>query len=83
MLRTPNLRALELEIFGRFQHSLKLEHLHYFSPASICHLAERVGLVPEFTTTESHLLSGFLGPHLASIRQQMRGSDLFFAASKP
>ncbi len=83
VLRTPNLRALELDIFGRFQHSLKLEHLHYFSPTSICHLAERVGLVPEFTTTESHLLAGFLGPHLASIRQQLRGSDLFFAASKP
>ena len=83
VLRTPNLRALELEIFGCFQHSLKLEHLHYFSPASICHLAERVGLVPEFTTTESHLLAGFLGPHLASVRQQLRGSDLFFAASKP
>ncbi|MEP6669091.1 MAG: class I SAM-dependent methyltransferase [Chthoniobacter sp.] len=83
VLRTPNLRALEMEIFDRHQHSLKLEHLHYFSPASLCHLAERVGLVPEFTTTESHLLAGFLGPHLASIRQQLRGSDLFFAASKP
>ena len=83
VLRTPNLRALELDIFGPFQHSLKLEHLHYFSPASICHLAERVGLVPEFTTTESHLLAGFLGGHLASVRQQLRGSDLFFAASKP
>jgi 2-polyprenyl-3-methyl-5-hydroxy-6-metoxy-1,4-benzoquinol methylase len=83
VLRTPNLQALELEIFGRFQHSLKLEHLQYFSAASLCHLAERVGLVPEFTTTESHLLEGFLGSHLASIRQQLRGSDLFFAASKP
>jgi 2-polyprenyl-3-methyl-5-hydroxy-6-metoxy-1,4-benzoquinol methylase len=83
VLRTPNLRALEMSIFRRFQHSLKLEHLHYFSPASMCHLAERVGLVPEFTTTESHLLAGFLGTHLASIRQQLRGSDLFFAASKP
>ena len=83
VLRTPNLRALELDVFGRFQHSLKLEHLHYFSPASICRVAERVGLVPEFTTTESHLLAGFLGSHLASIRQQLRGSDLFFAASKP
>jgi SAM-dependent methyltransferase len=83
VLRTPNLRALEMTIFGRFQHSLKLEHLHYFSPASLCHLSERVGLVPEFTTTESHLLAGFLGSHLASVRQQLRGSDLFFAASKP
>lgn len=82
VLRTPNLRALELDIFGCFQHSLKLEHLHYFSPRSICHLAERVGLVPEFMTTESHLLAGFLDTHLASIRQQLRGSDLFFAASK-
>ena len=83
VLRTPNLCALEMSIFGRFQHSLKLEHLHYFSPASICHLSERVGLVPEFTTTESHLLTGFLGVHLASIRQELQGSDLFFAASKP
>ena len=33
--------------------------------------------------TESHLLTGFLGSHLASIRQQLRGSDLFFAATKP
>lgn len=83
VLRTPNVQALELEVFGRFQHSLKLEHLQYFSAASLCHLSERVGLVPEFTTTESHLLGGFLGSHLASIRQQLRGSDLFFAASKP
>jgi SAM-dependent methyltransferase len=83
VLRTPNLAALELEVFGRYQHSLKLEHLQYFSPASICHLSERVGLVPEFTTTESHLLEGFLGSHLATVRQRLRGSDLFFAASKP
>ena len=83
VVRTPNLQALELEVFGRFQHSLKLEHLQYFSAASICHLSERVGLVPEFATTESHLLGGFLGSHLASVRQQLRGSDLFFAASKP
>lgn len=82
VLRTPNLRALEMDTFGRCQHSLKLEHLHYFSPRSMCHLCERVGLTPEFVTTESHLLSGFLGRHLASVRQQLRGSDLFFAASK-
>jgi 2-polyprenyl-3-methyl-5-hydroxy-6-metoxy-1,4-benzoquinol methylase len=83
ILRTPNLRAVELEVFGRYQHSLKLEHLHYFSPHSLCCLCERIGLVPEFTSTESHLLAGFLGHHLATIRQQLRGSDLFFAASKP
>lgn len=83
VLRTPNLMALELEIFDRYQHSLKLEHLHYFSPRSLCHVCERVGLTPEYTTTESHLLSGFLGRHLATVRQQLRGSDIFFAASKP
>ena len=83
VLRTPNLRALELDVFGRHYHSLKLEHLHYFSGTSLCHLCERVGLVPEFVTTESHLLEGFLGHHLASLRQLGRGSDLFAAASKP
>jgi len=83
VVRTPNIRALEFEVFGRYYHSLKLEHLHYFSPASLCHVFERAGLLPKFLTTESHLLAGFLGSHLSSLRQQLRGSDLFAVASKP
>jgi 2-polyprenyl-3-methyl-5-hydroxy-6-metoxy-1,4-benzoquinol methylase len=76
-LRTPNLCALELDVFGPFYHSLKLEHLHYFSVTSLSHLLLRAGLSPAFVTTESHLLRGLLGTALEVFGREQRGSDLF------
>jgi SAM-dependent methyltransferase len=82
VIRTPNLTAIEAEIFGSYYHSIKIEHLHYFSPASLCFALERADLKPAFLTTESHLLRGFLGKSLESYARRLRGSDLFAVAQK-
>jgi 2-polyprenyl-3-methyl-5-hydroxy-6-metoxy-1,4-benzoquinol methylase len=82
VIRTPNLIAIEAEIFGSYYHSIKMEHLHYFSPASLCFALERADLKPAFLTTESHLLRGFLGKSLESYARRLRGSDLFAVAQK-
>ena len=82
VIRTPNLIALEAEVFGSFYHSIKMEHLHYFSPSSLCLAIERAALKPAFLTSESHLLRGFLGTALDSYARCLRGSDLFAVAQK-
>ena len=82
VIRTPNLLSIEARVFGNDYHSLKREHLHYFSGASLCHAMERAGLVPAFLTTESHLLKGFLGRALQGFACRLEGSDLFAVAQK-
>ena len=81
-IRTPNLMALEREIFGRYYHSLKREHLQYFSPRSIILFLNKVGLTPLFLTSESHLLKGFFREDIHYFARLLKGSDLFIAARK-
>ena len=83
-VRTPNLEAVELEVFGRFYHSLKMEHVHYFSGRSICHGFEMAGLIPRFLTTEAHLLTGVLGEAAVQTHARtLRGSDLLAVGQRP
>jgi 2-polyprenyl-3-methyl-5-hydroxy-6-metoxy-1,4-benzoquinol methylase len=77
LLRTPNLMAIERSIFGSRYHSLKLEHLHYFSPRSLAELAVEAGLRPRAILTESHLLQGFSPSVNAQAASTQRGSDFF------
>ena len=77
VVRTPNLAALELRVFGGWYHSFKLEHLHYFSPESLSWTLEQGGLAPVFLTSDSHLLAGFLGAALHRYARLLAGSDLF------
>jgi len=83
VIRTPNLLSIEAEVFQNQYHSLKMEHLHYFSAASVCFAMESAGLIPAFVTSESHLLKGFLGSALQSYASCLKGSDLFAVARKP
>ena len=76
-VRTPNLAALELRVFGGWYHSFKLEHLHYFSPESLSWTFEQGGVAPVFLTSDSHLLAGFLGAALHRYARLLAGSDLF------
>lgn len=82
VVRTPNLLAFEAEVFGPFYHSLKMEHLQLFSPTSLSHALRLAGMPCMFLASESHLLRGFLGTHLATIARQQHGSDLFAVAVK-
>jgi 2-polyprenyl-3-methyl-5-hydroxy-6-metoxy-1,4-benzoquinol methylase len=76
-LKTPNLDCPEAEIFGPRYHSLKREHLAYFTPASLEQAAAEAGLTPLSIGSTSHLLNGFIGEartrELATAR---RGADL-------
>jgi len=83
VIRTPNLVSIEADVFQNQYHSLKLEHLHYFSGASLCYAMESAGVIPAFVTSESHLLKGFLGSAVQSYACNLRGSDLFAVARKP
>ncbi|MBI3591363.1 MAG: class I SAM-dependent methyltransferase [Candidatus Melainabacteria bacterium] len=80
VIRTPNLMAIEREIFGRFYHSLKYEHLHYFSPKVLISLLEASGLQTLFLASESHLLKGFFEGDLNYFSRLLKGSDLFLVA---
>ncbi len=83
VLRTPNLDAVEHDVFRDWYHSFKAEHLWYFAAPSIIDVLETAGLSVGFLTTESHLLQGFFAHGTTGIARQLRGSDLFIAAQRP
>jgi len=82
VVRTPNLLAIEADVFRTHYHSIKIDHLHYFSPSSLCHTMQHGGLTPLFMASESHLLRGFLGSALSAYAVTLRGSDLLSVAVK-
>jgi 2-polyprenyl-3-methyl-5-hydroxy-6-metoxy-1,4-benzoquinol methylase len=76
-VKTPNVDCPEAEVFGPHYHSLKREHLAYFSPASLTAAAAAAGLQPAHVTTSSHLLLGFVGVEQTRRWEQSgRGADI-------
>lgn len=80
-VRTPNLAALEREVFGAKYHSFKAEHLWYFGPRGLTTTLHAAGLSTGFMTTEAHLFQGFLGPRVSSFGARLLGSDFLVVAS--
>jgi 2-polyprenyl-3-methyl-5-hydroxy-6-metoxy-1,4-benzoquinol methylase len=76
-VKTPNIDCPEAEVFGAHYHSLKREHLAFFSVTSLTAAAEAAGLEPAQVTTSSHLLVGFVGAEQTRRWEQSdRGSDI-------
>ena len=82
VVRTPNLMAVEREVFGHRYHSFKAEHLHCFSPRSLKAAFRAAGFEPLAVSTEAHLLQGFLGPEAQVLAGEGRGSDILAAGQK-
>jgi 2-polyprenyl-3-methyl-5-hydroxy-6-metoxy-1,4-benzoquinol methylase len=83
-LKTPNVTCPEADVFGPHYHSLKREHLLFFSPRSLDAAAAAAGLEPVHVTTISHLLSGFVGPDaLRAWEEDGRGADIVAWYRKP
>jgi 2-polyprenyl-3-methyl-5-hydroxy-6-metoxy-1,4-benzoquinol methylase len=76
-VKTPNIDCPEAEVFGPHYHSLKREHLAYFSVRSLTAAAAAAGLEPLHVTTSSHLLVGFVGEQqIGEWEQSDRGADI-------
>ncbi|WP_445148487.1 class I SAM-dependent methyltransferase [Baekduia sp. Peel2402] len=60
-IKTPNITCPEAQVFGPWYHSLKREHLQFFSNDSLTATAARADLEPAALGSISHLLSGFVG----------------------
>ncbi len=76
-IKTPNLDCPEAEVFGPHYHSLKREHLVYFTPKSLEQVARSAGLRTLQVSSSSHLLSGFVGAQQVSDWAKTgRGSDI-------
>jgi len=76
-IKTPNINCPEADIFGSHYHSLKREHLVYFTDRSLQAITLLVGLSTHTITSVSHLLQGFVGKD--TVQQwatQNRGADL-------
>jgi SAM-dependent methyltransferase len=82
VIRTPNLLALEREVFGHRYHSFKAEHLHSFSVGSLSQVLLKAGLAPVHASTEAHLFKGFLGADNQLLARELRGSDILAAGQK-
>ena len=76
-VKTPNLDCPEAEIFGPHYHSLKREHLSFFSAGSLTAAARAAGFEPVHVTTSSHLLAGFVGAaQTRAWERELRGADV-------
>lgn len=76
-IKTPNIDCPEAEVFGPHYHSLKREHLAFFSPRSLTATAAEAGLEPVDVATISHLLVGFVGSdRTAAWERELRGADI-------
>jgi len=76
-IKTPNLDCPEAEIFGPHYHSLKREHLVYFTADGLRAAAADQGLDVVEISSISHLLAGFVGATtIAEWASSLRGADL-------
>lgn len=76
-VKTPNLECPEATVFGPHYHSLKREHLAYFTPRSLTAAAGRVGFEPVQVITVSHLLVGFVGvDRVGEWERELSGADI-------
>jgi 2-polyprenyl-3-methyl-5-hydroxy-6-metoxy-1,4-benzoquinol methylase len=85
-VKTPNLDCPEAEVFGAHYHSLKREHLVFFSADSLTAAAAAAGFEPVHVGTTSHLLAGFVGrEQTRAWESELRGADLvaWFRLSTP
>ena len=83
-IKTPNLDCPEAEMFGPHYHSLKREHLVYFTPSGLERVARAAGLEMVRVVTTSHLLRGFVGEAACQRwAAQNRGADLTAYLRRP
>ncbi|MGA2470477.1 MAG: class I SAM-dependent methyltransferase [Solirubrobacteraceae bacterium] len=76
-VKTPNLDCPEAGVFGPWYHSLKREHLAYFTPRSLTAAAAGAGLESVDVATLSHLLVGFVGAdQTRRWERELRGADI-------
>jgi 2-polyprenyl-3-methyl-5-hydroxy-6-metoxy-1,4-benzoquinol methylase len=83
-IKTPNLDCPEAAMFGPHYHSLKREHLVYFSAPGLAAAAAGAGLQPVHISSVSHLLVGFVGPErTAAWAERCKGADLLALFRRP
>jgi 2-polyprenyl-3-methyl-5-hydroxy-6-metoxy-1,4-benzoquinol methylase len=76
-VKTPNIDCPEARVFGPHYHSLKREHLSFFSAASLTAAALAAGFEPVHVATISHLLVGFVGSEQTRAwERELQGADL-------
>lgn len=76
-IKTPNLDCPEARVFGPHYHSLKREHLAFFTADSLTAAAAQAGLEPISVSTISHLLLGFVGREQTQRwERELVGADL-------
>jgi 2-polyprenyl-3-methyl-5-hydroxy-6-metoxy-1,4-benzoquinol methylase len=76
-IKTPNIDCPEAQVFGPHYHSLKREHLSYFSAASLTAAARGAGFEAIDVASVSHLLVGFVGrAQTRAWERELHGADL-------
>ena len=83
VIKTPNVLALEFDVFGGYYHSLKQEHLNYFSPNSLTQLLNMAGFELKIKYGISHIFQGLLSGSLTGLAiANGKESDIVLIAQK-
>ncbi len=82
-LRTNNLDSIEEKIFGPYFHSIKNEHLFYFSPSSLENIFLKHGLKKIKSWTHTHIFLAFMSIKERNIiNKNNQGGDIFYICQK-
>jgi len=77
IIKTPNIKCPEADVFGAHYHSLKREHLVYFSNVGLIDSVTKIGFKHHKSLSNSHLLKGFVGEGVTKKwADSLKGSDL-------
>lgn len=83
VIKTPNVLAFEFDVFGGYYHSLKQEHLNYFSPNSLTQLLNMAGFELKMKYGISHIFQGLLTGSLTGLAiANGKESDILLIAQK-
>ena len=83
VIKTPNVLALEFDVFEGYYHSLKQEHLNYFSPNSLTQLLNMAGFELKMKYGISHMFQGLLDGALTGLAiANGKESDILLIAQK-
>ena len=82
-LRTNNINSIEEKVLGPYFHSIKNEHLFYFSPISLENIFSKYGFKKIKSWTHTHIFLAFMTiKERNQININNLGGDIFYICRK-
>lgn len=82
-LRTNNINSIEYEVFGKDFHSIKNEHVYYYSEKTLTEIFQKVKIKPYKIWSHTHFFLCFMTQkEIDTINTGNKGGDIFYIGQK-